>query len=495
MITMQPITNPAGVVTRDRTALRSSTTAAPLSTTGSNAANRSASGVGAAKRPAESDIHKLRLSQQSFSSGASTAGPVSPTYRRVIVVDEFARRLGLSFNPGDKVPDLAHGEVIRAILNAGINRGVKPGTARYVPIDAVQLKESKGDPEGIAAALRSIVATAPRDAAGKPSLKGVAVNLSLSIRLPGGLPESHRRAVTELLAAGADLYVSESNANQGLPNQLLDVKVLPGGGNLIAVGGSDSKIGRPHPSTQPSKINDWSALPGEASHLRGMLVVPSDLEFTPVLGEDGRVRGYSLYGDRTVDVGAKGGAPTDTLAAPLAGRPLDRSVIGRDALFAFEDQMVDKLNEKLEALALKAGGEKKVAWGDYEDAIDAVRDSQAPRLARTLVSVADLRELAKNASKDLPSLMLGRFDIDQHLPSGVDPNKLYVNASALLKNGFSDRYRDDLVFFEKDTQGKAIKLSDAKATGANTPPANSWATPEAIVQVQIGKIDLESDPD
>jgi hypothetical protein len=46
--------------------------------------------------------------------------PTAGRYQRVIVIDEF-KGGGISINPSDKVPDLSHGEVVRGILNAGIN--------------------------------------------------------------------------------------------------------------------------------------------------------------------------------------------------------------------------------------------------------------------------------------------------------------------------------------------------------------------------------------
>ena len=63
-------------------------------------------GVPGTRRPSQAVLAKLSLSQPVGLklAGASTTKPASP-YHRIIVVDEFAKLLGLSVNPGDKVPE------------------------------------------------------------------------------------------------------------------------------------------------------------------------------------------------------------------------------------------------------------------------------------------------------------------------------------------------------------------------------------------------------
>ena len=294
-----------------------------------------------------------------------------------------------------------------------------------------------------------------------------------------------------MLAAGADLYVSESNASQGVPNQLIDVAVPAGAtGRLIGVGGSDSKIGDAKPSSQPSKVNNWAGLNG-AHKLR---VVSSDLVIKPVdHNADTLIDGYDFNHDGLADVPASVVQPTDRLTAPFVGRPLIALRMSAEALIEMENDMVETLNPKLQALAAQAGGKDKLSADSYYEAVESVRVAQLGKLGDKLVSVADLRALARSSGGNL-NLVLGAFDIDQQLPAGVKADVLYVNASALLQGGVTERYRDELVFFLEDSQGKIQKLDDTQATGANTVPANSWAPVELIEGVQRGEVDLKTMP-
>lgn len=443
------------------------------------------SGAHGTRRPSPDLLAKLPLSQRPAPKplGASAAKPAP--YHRIIVIDDFAKLLGLSVNPGDKVPDLSHGGVIKAILNAGVNARLQPGERGHVPIESVQLKPSDADPFGIAAGLQSVLDSAPRDTAGRPDLRGVAINLSQSVFNSDGLPPIYTLAIQSVLAAGADLYVSESNASQGMANQLIGVAVPKGAtGRLIGVGGSDSAIGSAKPSAQPSKVNNWSGLNGKHK----LRVVSSDVVFKPVAGG-----GYDLNSDGLADVAASTVKPTDKLTAPFVGRPLSALRMSSQAAIDMEESMIETLNPKLEALAAQAGGKDKLSADAYYDAVESVRASQLAKLGNKLISVADLRALARSSEDNL-NLVLGGFDIDQQLPSGVKAESLFVNASALLQGGVTERYRDNLVFFVEDAQGKVRKLADSQATGANTVPANSWAPGVLIPQVQRGEVELKSLP-
>jgi hypothetical protein len=410
--------------------------------------------------------------------------PPAGRYQRVIVIDEFNGG-GISINPSDKVPDLSHGEVVRGILNAGINGGRQPGQAGYVPIERVALEgfaQSKDAATPVFAAMQQVLQTAPRGAQGQPDLRGVAINLSQTIYGGSGLTPSEVRTVQAVLAAGADLFISQSNISHGWPNLLGAVADPPGGGQLFFVGGSDSKMFRNPDSNVPSTQNAWTSfsVPGTVNR-----VVNSDFLIRAVdENADGITDGFDINGDGRSDFFASQVKDTSALDRPFVDREIGAMKVGLEELEALDDNIATDF-------AAQVARDPTLAANTYKDQQRAlqvatlIRDKAAAGLKGKLISVDDAIEFNLGpANETVPTALLGSlFRMDQQAPrgAGLDPRKLYVSVEALLGGELNSRYRDDLVFFTAGADGRVSRVTDTPGMSGHLPSANSWAAPYALV--------------
>jgi hypothetical protein len=412
--------------------------------------------------------------------GAPTAG----RYQRVIVIDEFEGG-GISINPSDKVPDLSHGEVVRGIINAGINGGRQPGQAGYVPIEPIALEgfaQSKNAASPVFAALRQVLQTAPRDARGQPDLRGVAINLSQTIFGGSGLKPGEVSTVQAVLAAGADLFISQSNISHGWPNKLGAVTDPPGGGRMFFVGGSDSKMFRNPDSKVPSTQNAWTSFsqPGTVNR-----VANSDFLIRAVdENADGKTDGFDINGDGRSDFYTSQVKDTLALDKPFVGRDIGALKVGLEELQALDDKIATDF-------AVQIDRDPTLAASTYEDQQRAlqvatqIRDEAAAGLKGKLVSVDDaIRFNLGRANETVPTVSLGTlFRMDQQVPrgAGLDPRALYVSVDALLRGEPNSRYRDELVFFTAGADGRVSRVTDTPGMSGHLPSANSWAAPYELV--------------
>ena len=165
-----------------------------------------------------------------------------------------------------------------------------------------------------------------------------------------------------------------------------------------------------------------------------------------------------LLQDGLADVPASVVQPTDRLTAPFVGRPLIPLHMSAEALIEMENDMVETLNPKLQALAARAGGKDKLSADSYYEAVESVRVAQLGKLGDKLVSVADLRALARSSDGNL-NLVLGAFDIDQQLPAGV---------SIKLPGGVSERQQGDTSSVLNKLGAEGWELVSYHSSGAGT---------------------------
>lgn len=414
-------------------------------------------------------------------AGGQPVTPPAGRYQRVVVID--SKETGISINPSDKVPDLTHGEVVRGIINTGINGSRQPGQAGHVPIELIAVENfaSPDKPrEQILQALRQVVQTAPRDAQNKPDLRGVAINLSQTVYGGSPLKPDERAVFQNVLAAGADLFVSESNITQGWPNHIGAVVDPPGGGRLHLVGGSDSKMFVNPDANVPSTQNPWSSFSNQVN-----AVANSDFLLRAVDDDgDGRTDGFDINGDGRRDFDVSQVKGTKSLEAPFVGRRLADVKVGLEDLQALEGKM------EAEAAA-RIGRDPTLARETYEDqqrllgVVTEIRDRHAATLKGKLLSVDDAMAFNLDAdNKTAQTMSLGSlFRMDQHPPRApaLDPRQLYVSLDALLSGPREERYRDDLVFFTLGADGRVARVQDAPGMVGHLPSANSWAAPYALV--------------
>ena len=434
-------------------------------------------------------VHAKSLQRIGAPQGnASPRDPNAPTagrYQRVIVIDEF-KGGGISINPSDKVPDLSHGEVVRGIIDAGINGGRQAGQAGYVPIEPMALEDvaqTRDTAAPVFGALRQILLTAPRDARNQPDLRGVAINLSQTVYGGSGLTPVEVSTVQAVLAAGADLFISESNISHAWPNQLGAVADRPGGGQLFLVGGSDSKMFRNPGSILPSTQNDWSSfsVPGTVNR-----VANSDFLIRAVdANKDGKTDGFDISGDGRSDFYTSQVKDTSSLDKPFVGRDIGPLKVGLEELQALENKMATELEARI-------ARDPTLSASTYEDhqrllqVATRIRDRAAAGLKGKLVSVDDA--IAFNlgpANETVQTVSLGSlFRMDQHVPRGaaLDPRALYVSVDALLGGELNSRYRDDMVFFTAGADGRVSRVTDTPGMNGHLPSANSWAAPYGLVQ-------------
>jgi hypothetical protein len=437
------------------------------------------SGATAAVPAGASQVVGNERALQHVAGGAARPAP----YSRVIVIDSMSIDAdAVSVSPTAKLDMVPHGVFVRAILNAGINGGKVSGDAGHLPIEAVPLNDKFDE----AAALRSILASAPRDSAGQASLRGVAINLSRTWFGGPGLTPEEARVFEDVLRAGADLYVSESNINHGFPNDMLQVRDIPGGGRLIGVGSSDAKIFRNPDSTQPSAQNPWYSF--SRPHTIDQ-VGNGDVSITAIdSNRDGITDGYDLNGDRIADFDAADVTPdTRAIERPFVGRPAAPLLVSDKELLALEHKAI----ARVEALRAREPNPQKVEYGRDMEIISQVRGEMAASLAGRLVSVDSVNALNLEDDRSTrTTVLLGSlFRIDQHTPrhAELDPRKLYVNADALARGDWEGHYRD-MVFFTEAKDGSVIKVPDLPGTVGHAPTANSWAAPYAAVREQLARL-------
>ncbi len=410
--------------------------------------------------------------------------PAAGRYQRVIVIDEF-KGAGISINPSDTVPDLSHGDIVRGIIDAGINSGRQPGQAGYVPIETIALEnfaQTEDAAASIFSALQKVLLTAPRDARGQPALCGVAINLSQTRYGGSGWTPAQVSTVQAVLAAGADLFIGESNISDGMPNQLGTIADPPGGGRLFFVGGSDSKMFRNPDSAVPSKQNDWSSFstPGTVNR-----VANSDFLIRAVdENKDGKTDGFDIDGDGKRDFKASQVTGTAALEAPFVGRDIGALKVGLGELQSLEEKIAAELDARI-------ARDPTLTADTYKDSMrlirtaTQIRDTAAAALKGKLVSVDDAIALNLGpANETVQTVSLGSlFRLDQFVPRGanLDPRSLYVSVDALLGGELSSRYRDSLVFFTAGADGRVARVTDTPGTSGHLPSANSWATPYELV--------------
>lgn len=389
-------------------------------------------------------------------------------YQRIISIDDPTGP-GVSINSGDSIPDLDHQELGARLVEALINKGKERNDPAFKTVERLALvpqEQNKSDPSGLVAVADKILSSAPNKS-GQSDLRDVAVYIPYY--LPD-LTSAERAAMEKLIAAKADVYVSEGNFTQG-GNTLLRI---PG---VIGVGGSDGPIGAPINRSEQSQINPWAGMDDGINNKFIDVTVNSRLKFVPIM-QDEKLKGWDATGDGKVDFEAGLKKSSAALASQFAGKDVSGIKVGPAELAKLNNEITKSFNDIAEKY--KSDPEKA-----YQLSLEMRKAFVAKNnLANKLVSVQDLKALQGN-------YLTGRYQIEQHAPDGINPNNVYVSLGTVAAGDLYERYRDDVVFFNADQKGKLQALTDNLT--ANGPSANSWAVPNGVAGASLGHLQPSSD--
>lgn len=383
-------------------------------------------------------------------------------YNRIVSFDDSSGS-GVSINSGDSIPDVDHQELgarlVEGLINPGKDRD-DPGFKTVERMSLASQKMTASDTTGLVALTDKLLDSAPKRS-GQTDLSTVAVYIPVYLR---ETTPAERGAIEKLIAAKADVYVGEGNSEHGA-NSLLRI---PG---VIGVGGSDGLIGANVNNTDVSKINPWVGMGDGINKNYVDVVVNSRLKFVPIKQNE-VLKGWDATGDGKVDFEAALRKSNAALASQFTGKAVEQIKVSLPELKKLEKEFADSYN--------KISHEYKDDPFTANEVLNAMREDfvSQKKLADKVVSVKDLEAMGSG-------YLNGSYLVGEHAPSNIDSSKVFVGLGAVFGGDSHTRYRDDLVFFTAGESGKLQVLGDNLT--ANAPSANSWATPNSVANVFLGK--------